>query len=221
MILLLPFYDLTWLAPVVEACRITPCTVIVNVWSGPGLREDHAWQAPIDKLRGINGTEILGYVDAIQFPNDGPVRVPRPVSKTTAQLLGERLRWRKFYGINAFFLDDVRQTPRIAPWQMLNPGCAPSFPLDSKTVPVVIFESARYTRSHAIPSVPTSRQAVIALGEKDFHKPLELASSRGVRYFFATPGQDDAQAYATPPPYLSNLAHAIRLIPNPQPRSRP
>jgi len=213
MILLLPFYDLTWLAPVVEACRITPSVVIVNVWSGPGIREDAQWQKAIDKLRAIEGTEILGYVDAIQFPNDGPIRVDKAVQKNQVQLLGERLRWRKFYGINAFFLDDVRVTPKIAPWQMLNPGTAPKFSMDSQTVPVVIFEAERFTRSHAVGNIAAKRQAVIAMGETDFHKPLELAASRGVKYFFCTNGPDNAHGYDTPPPYLSKLATAIQAIP--------
>lgn len=210
MRLLLPFYDLSYFPAILATARICPATIIANPWSGPGSVMDASWAKCIRQLQSLTSTLVLGYVDDIQFPNDGPhgkgLKSSHP--KTKQELESEITQYRRLYGINNIFLDDVRRPPLLSNIAALNPGTLPAFPVPDKTI-IVTHESNGYLTSPHTKAIPTQYQAVIALKEPDYLRPLTLAHARGIGHFYASEQADGPKAYDRPARYLQDLAKVI------------
>ena len=213
MRLLLPCYDLKLVAPYLEAAALCPSTVILNPWSGPGKALDREWKSAIGKFLKTPFCSLLGYVDSVQWPDDGPnggaVKKARP--KTVTEMQDEIGVWIKVYGISRIFADDVTTRPKIVGLSAVNPGSAPSWKPEIGQI-VVTHETNGYSFGMPCVTVDKASQAVMALGEPDYRKPLGVAQARKIGLFFATNAPDSSHCYDQPPVYLKEMAKEAKKI---------
>lgn len=218
MKLLLPWYDLRLTQGVLDAAKHCEVVAIANVWSGPGAKRDEHWATNIDRVLKA-GVTVLGYIDAVRWPDDGPRPVKRRRNATRSEIVEAEARWAEWYGIIHIFSDDssgstVQKDMTLDVW---NWGCEPPLRLVQRlnTMWHVVHEGHEYLKS-APSRLPPHRQAIMALNERDFAPALALAAARGVELVFIsnrrdkTPsGKDDWTTYDEHPSYLIKLAKAI------------
>ena len=226
MKLLIPCYSDAIVPGLVTAAKSgIPMTVIANPWSGPGAIRIGAWGKAITQLADA-GAQVLGYIDAIQWPGDGPGgKVKAKKNKSAGQINLESQHYREWYGsgnLAGWFIDDavagtdaaVSAAARMMPGLiMANPGSLR--PRVSGVTAQVDWEDINYTAKPRRSSGANS--AVMALACKNWQRAAEQAAAEGHSYFWAHELADDwtakKTAYNTLPKFWGAMSAAFKHFP--------
>jgi hypothetical protein len=194
---LVPAYFSTDAAWSELAASTQAMVVIANVSNGPGSALDAKYLTWINAVRGA-GHRVKGYVYTSY------------AKRSSAAVLLDMERWRQFYALDDFFVDEVTATSVSLPYYsallgsasgvhpadrfMLNPGAVPVSGYFSLLpgIEILVFESAWSSYSSA--SLPTMLDAVasqcwimaLAATQADMQQAAAVARNRRFAGFFAT-----------------------------------
>lgn len=214
---------LTYWSQMTNAAARVPLTAILNPDSGPGNEVDPSYTAVVDNLRRAGG-RVLGYVPS------GYANRPLP------DVLGDIERYRSFYVVDGFFIDEMTNDSSPAHYQYYrqiyafvkaidpqlrlvgNPGWDTQEPyVGSPTADVVVnFESSprsyrRFAPSAWVKNYPSSRFAHLVhnCAASNMASFLDLAQSRNAGLIYLTNDSINVDPWDTLPSYWSSLVTEV------------
>ena len=218
MKIIIPLYDLSYYSTVLRVCQRygARCVIVLNINSGPGARKDETWESRIKSLA-ATGCKLIGYIDAMKWPDDGRVKVAAPRIATSSEMLSERKDWITWYNVQFFFYDDIIKDTGIpscaAKGDFLNFGTKPFANVPAGMI-AVVWEKANYAGKKV--EIISGDTAVFALNVKDYGATVEVAKKENIKFLFCTDrndkkpdGTDDWTTYNDLPSWFEDFCKKV------------